>query len=94
MDQTMVAFDDDVWELYNGSKDWTQARNLANEHPEMLYKLQRLFLIEATKFNVLPLDDRGTSASSPRRPAGRPSSRGTPALYPAWDDCRRTASST
>ena len=71
MDQKMVAFDDDVWELYDGSKDWTQARNLANEHPEMLHKLQRLFLIEATKYNVLPLDDRGTERFIPET-AGRP----------------------
>jgi arylsulfatase len=48
---------DDVWELY-GPDDWTQARNIANDNPEKLAELQRLFLIEATKYNVLPLDDR------------------------------------
>jgi arylsulfatase A-like enzyme len=52
------AFDDDVWELYDGSKDWTQAHDLAKEMPEKLHELQRLWLIEATKYNVLPLDDR------------------------------------
>ena len=52
------AFDDDVWELYDGNSDFSQARNLAAENPEMLAKLQRLWLIEATKYNVLPLDDR------------------------------------
>ena len=55
----MVAFDDDVWELYDGSKDYTQAHDLSKEMPDMLHKLQRVFLIEATKYNVLPLDDRG-----------------------------------
>jgi arylsulfatase len=69
--QELVAFDDDVWELYDGSKDWTQARNLAKEMPEMLHKLQRLFLIEATKYNVLPLDDRGAERFVPEL-AGRP----------------------
>jgi arylsulfatase A-like enzyme len=54
---TLPAFDDDVWELY-GPDDWTQARNLAQENPKKLHDLQRLFLIEATKYNVLPLDDR------------------------------------
>ena len=49
--------DDDVWELY-GPDDWTQARDLAAEQPEQLAHLQRLFLIEAGKYNVLPLDDR------------------------------------
>jgi arylsulfatase len=54
-----LPFDDDVWELYDGSKDYSQAHDLSNENPEMLHKLQRQFLIEATKYNVLPLDDRG-----------------------------------
>ncbi|MEE4275380.1 MAG: arylsulfatase [Thermoleophilia bacterium] len=53
----MPAFDDDVWELY-APDDWTQARDLAAEMPEKLHELQRLFLIEAVKYNVLPLDDR------------------------------------
>src|SRR6202034_4623777 len=43
----VVAFDDDVWELYDGSKDWTQADDLSAELPEKLHELQRLWLIEA-----------------------------------------------
>jgi arylsulfatase A-like enzyme len=54
-----IPFDDDVWELYDGSKDYTQAHDLSKEMPDMLRKLQRVFIIEATKYNVLPLDDRG-----------------------------------
>ena len=53
-----VPFDDDVWELYDTNTDWTQAHNLVKEMPEKLHELQRLWLIEATKHNVLPLDDR------------------------------------
>jgi arylsulfatase len=53
----LPAYDDDAWELY-GPDDWTQARNLAAEQPDKLAHLQRLFLIEAAKYNVLPLDDR------------------------------------
>jgi arylsulfatase len=53
----LPALDDDVWELY-GPDDWTQAHDLAAENPEMLHNLQRLFIIEAGKYNVLPLDDR------------------------------------
>ncbi|HXJ64051.1 MAG TPA: arylsulfatase [Actinomycetota bacterium] len=53
----LPAFDDDVWELY-GPDDWTQAHDLSAEQPEKLRELQRLFLIEAVKYNVLPLDDR------------------------------------
>jgi arylsulfatase A-like enzyme len=51
------ALDDDVWELY-APDDWTQAHDLAAEQPDRLRDLQRLFIIEATKYNVLPLDDR------------------------------------
>ena len=69
--QKAVAFDDDVWELYDGSKDWTQAHDLSKTNPEMLHKLQRQFLIEATKYNVLPLDDRGAERMVPEL-AGRP----------------------
>jgi arylsulfatase A-like enzyme len=47
----------DVWELY-APDDWTQAHDLSQEQPEKLEELQRLFLIEAAKYNVLPLDDR------------------------------------
>ena len=53
----MPAIDDDVWELY-GPDDWTQAHNVAGDNPAKLAELQRLFLIEATKYNVFPLDDR------------------------------------
>jgi arylsulfatase len=49
--------DDDVWELY-GPNDWTQARDLAPTDPQKLEAMQRLFLIEAAKHHVLPIDDR------------------------------------
>jgi arylsulfatase len=67
----MPAFDDDVWELYDGSTDWTQAHDLAKEKPEKLHELQRLWLIEAAKYNVLPLDDRRPERFNPDM-AGRP----------------------
>jgi arylsulfatase len=51
------AFDDDVWELYDTTKDWTQAEDLSRKMPDKLHELQRLWLIEATKYDVLPLDD-------------------------------------
>jgi arylsulfatase A-like enzyme len=66
----MPSLDDDVWEIY-GPDDWTQARNLAKEQPEKLAELQRLFLIEAGKYNVLPLDDRRFERFNPDL-AGRP----------------------
>ena len=69
--EKMPAFDDDVWELYDGSKDWTQANDLSKKMPEKLHELQRLWLIEAVKFNVLPLDDRQIERFVPEM-AGRP----------------------
>ena len=51
------SLEDDVWELY-GPDDWTQAHDLAAENPQKLAELQRLWLIEAVKYNVVPLDDR------------------------------------
>jgi arylsulfatase A-like enzyme len=54
----LPAFDDDQWELYDTSTDWTQAHDLAAKMPDKLHELQRLWLIEAARYNVLPLDDR------------------------------------
>ncbi|MFZ2087279.1 MAG: arylsulfatase [Desulfobaccales bacterium] len=51
-------FDSDTWELYNIDKDFSQADNLAAKYPEKLKELQDAFLVEAKKYNVLPLDDR------------------------------------
>ena len=56
--EVLPALDDDVWELYDGSVDWTQANDLAQRDPDRLAALQRLWLIEAVKYNVLPIDDR------------------------------------
>ncbi|MFI2752117.1 hypothetical protein ACGIF2_01640 [Cellulomonas sp. P22] len=67
----LPAFDDDVWELYDGTADYSQARDLAADKPDMLAKLQRLWLIEATKYNVLPMDDRTAERIVPEM-AGRP----------------------
>jgi hypothetical protein len=67
----LPAFDDDVWELYEGSTDWTQANDLSKKMPEKLHELQRLWLIEAVKYNVLPLDDRQIERFVPEM-AGRP----------------------
>ena len=63
---------DDVWELYDTNIDWTQARDLAVEQPEKLAELQELFIEEARKYNVLPLDDRRVERLNAET-AGRPS---------------------
>ncbi|GAB3298648.1 arylsulfatase [Parasphingorhabdus pacifica] len=63
-------FDDDRWELYDTNVDWTQAHDIADEHPGKLRELQQLFLVEAAKHQVFPLDDRMTERENPKE-AGR-----------------------
>lgn len=60
-----LEFADDIWELYDTVSDWSQAHNLADQHPRRLAELQRLFLIEASKYQVFPLDDRVSERHNP-----------------------------
>ncbi len=69
--EAVPPFDDDVWELYDTSKDWSQANDLSKQMPEKLHELQRLWLIEAVRYNVLPLDDNVAERMNPDL-AGRP----------------------
>jgi arylsulfatase len=71
MTAQLPAFDEDVWELYDTNTDWSQARNLAAEMPDKLAELQELFLEEARRYGVLPLDDRRVERFDPDL-AGRP----------------------
>src|SRR5678815_3463033 len=61
----------DVWELYDTNKDWSQAHDLAKQMPEKVAELQRLFELEASKYNVFPLDDRKAERANSDI-AGRP----------------------
>ena len=73
------AIEDDVWELY-APDDWTQSHDISAENPQKLYELQRLWLMEAARFNVLPLDDRFVERNDAQL-AGRPQiTRGTSQL--------------
>jgi arylsulfatase A-like enzyme len=63
--------DEDVWELYDTTKDWSQAHDLAKQMPEKVTALKRLFEFEALKYNVFPLDDRKAERANPDL-AGRP----------------------
>ncbi len=72
MGSDLPSIENDVWELYDTNTDWTQARDLAAEMSEKLAELQELFLEEARKYNVLPLDDRRVERFDTTI-AGRPS---------------------
>ena len=52
------AFKDDVWELYDLRKDFSQSTNVADKYPGKLKEMQALFDQEAVKNQVYPLDDR------------------------------------
>jgi arylsulfatase len=66
-------FLDSPWELYNLNEDFSQANDLAKENPAKLAELQKSFLEEAKKYNVLPLDPRMSERMDPRnRIAGEP----------------------
>ena len=45
------------WELYNIAEDFSENNNLAAKMPDKLRELQELFLVEASKYNVFPLDN-------------------------------------
>jgi arylsulfatase A-like enzyme len=69
--ETPPKFSEDKWELYNTNDDFSQSQDLAAKYPDKLKALQRLFLAQAEKYNVLPLDDRRVERFVPtlaRRP--------------------------
>jgi len=53
-----TTLDKDTWELYDTRTDFSLANDLATKFPEKLAEMQDLFLSEAVKYSVLPLDDR------------------------------------
>jgi arylsulfatase len=64
-------FKDDVWELYNAREDFSLSNDLAAQYPEKLEEMKGLFMFEAEKHHVLPLDDRTIERTNPEL-AGRP----------------------
>jgi arylsulfatase len=77
--QPRRAMEEDIWELYDVSEDFSLVKDLSKEYPEKLIKMQALFMEEAKKNRVLPIDDRSierVNASIAGRPdlmAGRTS---------------------
>ncbi len=49
---------EDIWELYYTPDDFSLANDLSAQNPEKLKELQDLFMKEAEKNHVLPIDDR------------------------------------
>jgi arylsulfatase len=57
------------WELYDLTKDWTQSEDVADQYPEKLKEMQKLFWREAKKYQVLPLDSSVASRLIAPRPS-------------------------
>lgn len=53
-----TSLKDDSWDLYNSNEDFSLSNNLAAKNSEKLKELQTIFMKEAEKYHVLPLDDR------------------------------------
>ena len=53
-----TSLKEDTWDLYNSNEDFSLSNNLASKNPEKLKELQSLFMKEAEKYHVLPMDDR------------------------------------
>jgi arylsulfatase A-like enzyme len=74
----------DKWELYHVAEDFSQSTDVSATNPAKLKELQALFLAEAAKYQVLPIDDRSIERMDPAV-AGRPDlmgGRNSLTLYP------------
>ena len=57
------------WELYNIAEDYSQYNDLATKNPDKLREMQELFLVEASKYNVFPLDNEVVQRALAPRPS-------------------------
>ncbi|TCO50308.1 arylsulfatase [Kribbella antiqua] len=57
--QRGTPYEDDRWELFDTTTDWSESDDVAERYPDKLAELQQRFWAEAGKYDVLPLDDRG-----------------------------------
>jgi arylsulfatase A-like enzyme len=67
----LPPLESDKWDLYDAKKDFSLTNNLAAAQPEKLKEMQALFMSEAEKYHVLPIDDRTIERTNAAL-AGRP----------------------
>ena len=65
-------YSEDKWELYHVEKDFSEHDDLAAQHPELLARLVEMWWVEAGKYDVLPLDNRGVARLSLRKAGAYP----------------------
>jgi arylsulfatase A-like enzyme len=66
--EKLTELDATAWELYNVDKDWAENHNLADKHRDKLIELIAMWYVEAGKYDVLPIDGRGTQRFAEERP--------------------------
>lgn len=79
-------FNEYEWQLYNLDEDYSQSKNVAKDNPDKLEELRQLFLSEAGKNQVLPLDDRYVERV---RPENRPQHNAGRNVYTYFDGVTR-----
>jgi arylsulfatase len=67
-----TPLEQDTWELYDETSDFSLSTNLAASNPDRLKEMQDLFMTEGAKYHVLPIDPRAVERTNPEI-AGRPS---------------------
>ncbi len=66
--EAMEDLERNAWELYHVAEDLTENKDLAEQNPGKLHEMVTLWWTEAGKYNVLPLDGRGTQRFATPRP--------------------------
>ncbi|KAB1190579.1 sulfatase-like hydrolase/transferase [Haloferax sp. MBLA0076] len=67
-DLSATTLEESGWELYHLEEDFSEAHDVASEHPEKVLELAQLWWTEAGKYDVLPLDGRGIQRFAETRP--------------------------
>ncbi|WP_205678784.1 arylsulfatase [Aquisphaera insulae] len=92
-----TSYDDDRWELFRLDEDFSETRDVAAAHPDILTKLKSLWWRDAERYGVLPLQDiswRGPErrAAKPQLQPGHPSQRKSYTFYPGQEHIPAEAS--
>lgn len=68
----LTRLDAEGWELYHVAEDWAENHNLASEQPHKLVEMVARWYVEAGRYNVPPIDSRGSTRLQDARPEAAP----------------------
>ncbi len=66
--EKLTELDATAWELYHVKQDWAENHNVAEQHRDKLIEMIGMWYVEAGKYNVMPVDGRGTQRFAEERP--------------------------